>query len=99
MADPMTRRTFTAMAAGLGAAAAAVAQDRKYPPKPAGPTAAPFERDYPAPGFKPSWKKPQLNRLMVQDFVVFAHSDLAMVKKMLDKEPMLATAVMDWGGG
>jgi hypothetical protein len=99
MTDPITRRAFAAVAAGLGTAAAVDAQDKKDPPKAAGPTEAPFERDYPTPGFKPSWRKPQLNRLMVQDFVVFAHSDLAMVKKLLDKEPMLVTAVMDWGGG
>lgn len=64
-----------------------------------GPTEAAFTRDYDAPKFKPSWKKPQINRQMVQDFVIYAHSDLEMVKKLLAKEPALLNAAMDWGGG
>src|SRR5690242_21924173 len=98
MSDPITRRTFAALAAGgaLGGAECA-AQDG---PKPAaGPVEAAFERDYPPPGFKPSWKKPQINRLLVQDFVIFAHGDLDMTRKLLDKEPALLNATMDWGGG
>lgn len=51
------------------------------------------------PGFVPKWSKPVLNRLMIQDFVIFAHSDLEQVKKMLDAEPMLVNAFMDWGAG
>jgi hypothetical protein len=58
-----------------------------------------LERDYPPPAFKPSWKKSQLNRLLVQDFVIYAHSDLGMVKQLLAKEPGLLNATMDWGGG
>jgi hypothetical protein len=65
----------------------------------AGPVEAPFERDYPLPDFKPSWKKPQINRGLVQDFVIYAHSDLEMVKKLLAKEPALINSTMDWGGG
>jgi hypothetical protein len=105
MSDPITRRTFAALAGGflLGSAAdrtAAADRPKPHPPKAArGPTEAPFERDYPPPGFKPSWKKPQLNRLLVQDFVIYAHGDLAMVKKLLAKEPALLNATMDWGGG
>lgn len=91
----MTRRQFAAAAGGLGAAA--MTSPAADPP--AGPAEAPFERDYPPPGFKPGWKKPQLNRLLVQDFVIFAHSDLAMTKTLLAKEPALANAFMDWGGG
>jgi hypothetical protein len=64
-----------------------------------GPVEAPFDRDYAAPEFKPAWKKQQLNRLLVQDFVIYAHSDLAMVKKLLDREPKLIAATIDWGGG
>ena len=64
-----------------------------------GPTEAPCERDFSPPGFEPSWKKPQLNRLLVQDFVIYAHSDLVMVKKLLEKEPALLNATMDWGAG
>jgi hypothetical protein len=36
---------------------------------------------------------------MVQDFVIFAHSDLEMTKSLLEKEPMLVNAFMDWGNG
>jgi hypothetical protein len=73
------------------------ADDKPKPPS--GPSEAPFERDYPPPGFKPSWKKPQINRLLVQDFVIYAHSDLGRVKQLLEKEPALLNATMDWGGG
>jgi len=98
MAEPISRRSFTALTAGLalGSAADLAAADA---PKPVGPTEAPFERDYPPPGFKPSWKRPQLNRLLVQDFVIFAHSDLDMTKKLVAKEPLLVNGTMDWGGG
>ena len=63
------------------------------------PAEAAFERDYPKPGFNPSWKNPQLNRTLIQDFVIFGHMDLPMVKKLLEKEPMLINAMMDWGAG
>lgn len=96
MSDPITRRTFAAAAAGLAAGAAAADET---PKPPAGPTETPFARDYAAPGFKPSWKKPQINRLLVQDFVIYAHSDLAMTKSLLEKEPALLNATMDWGAG
>jgi hypothetical protein len=105
MSDPITRRSFAGLAAGLamGATSNPAGADDKQPaepPKiPAGPIEAPFERDYPPPGFKPSWKKPQVNRLLVQDFVIFAHGDLAMTKKLLEREPALLNATMDWGGG
>jgi|SRR5262245_966062 len=105
MSDPLSRRSFAAAAAGLavGSAANPVSADDKpkaEPPKAAaGPVEAPFERDYAAPSFKPSWKKPQVNRLMVQDFVIYAHSDLPMTKKLLEKEPALLNATMDWGAG
>lgn len=66
---------------------------------PAGPVEAPFERDYTPPGFKPSWKKEQINRTMAQDFVIFAHSDLEMTKKLLEREPGLINASIDWGAG
>ena len=64
-----------------------------------GPREAIFERDYDAPNFKPSWKKAQVNRTMAQDFVIYAHSDLPMVKKLLSREPGLLNATLDWGGG
>src|SRR5262245_23040124 len=100
MSDPLSRRAFAVAAAGLAAGVAA-AEDKpmKDPSKPAGPVEAAFERDYSAPGFKPAWKKSQINRLLVQDFVIFAHSDLPMTKKLLEKEPALLNATMDWGAG
>lgn len=105
MSDLIARRSFAALAAGLvlGSAADSAAADdepKTEQPSVAGvPTEAPFDRDYPLPSFKPSWKKPQINRLLVQDFVIYAHSDLSMVKKLLEKEPALLNATMDWGGG
>jgi len=105
MANSISRRSFTALTSAfvLGSAVdRAVAEDKPKadpPSAPGGPTEAAFERDYPAPEFKPSWKKPQINRLLVQDFVIFAHSDLAKTKQLLEKEPALINATMDWGGG
>jgi hypothetical protein len=64
-----------------------------------GPMEATFSRDYPLPGFKPAWKKQQINRQLVQDFVIYAHGDLAMTEKLLVKEHALLNATMDWGGG
>ncbi len=99
MNEPMNRRQFTALlAAGAVAGVPGVTMSAEDV-KAAMPTEAPFERDYPPPGFKPGWKKPQLNRLLVQDFVIFAHSDPVMVKKLLVEEPALVNAFMDWGGG
>jgi hypothetical protein len=107
MSDPISRRSFSSLTAGVvvGSAAAAdlpAAEDQPKAGSPSastGPIEAPFERDYSPPSFKPSWKKPQINRVLVQDFVIYAHSDLEMVKKLLEKEPALLNATMDWGGG
>lgn len=105
MNDPLSRRAF-AVAAGAVLAPLAGAQDKKPDPaKPADPTKvsvpteAPFQRDYAAPDFKPAWKRPQINRQLLQDFVVFAHTDLAMVKKLAEKEPGLVVASINWGAG
>jgi hypothetical protein len=95
----MSRRAFGPLVAGLALGATTDMHADDQPKTPAGPTEASFERDYPAPGFKPGWKKPQLNRLLVQDFVIYAHSDLPMTKKLLEKEPALLNATMDWGAG
>lgn len=73
--------------------------DAQKDEKPAGPSEAEFERDYKAPGFKPSWSKPQVNRTMAADFVIYAHSDLEMTKKLLEREPGLLNAAIDWGAG
>lgn len=70
--------------------------EKPTPPAGAKPT---DERDYPAPKFQPSFKTPQLGKLLVQDFVIYAHSELDMVKLLLEKEPKLLNATMDWGGG
>jgi hypothetical protein len=105
MSDPISRRAFTALTAGFALAstaktAAAEDKSKVERTKTAGvPIEAPFERNYPAPAFKPSWKKPQISRVLVQDFVIYAHFDLGMVQKLLDKEPALLNGTMDWGGG
>lgn len=96
MSDQITRRSLLTTAGVLAVVPTmALAQE----PTKTGPTESPFVRDYPEPDFKPSWKKPQLNRAMIADFVIYAHSSLDMTKKLLDKEPMLVNAMMDWGSG
>ena len=100
MSEPISRRslcTWTTGAALGSLTGLAIAQDPTPPVRK--PVEAPFERDYPEPGFKPSWKKPQLNRTMVEDFVIYAHSDIEMTKKLLDREPLLINGFMDWGAG
>ena len=44
-------------------------------------------------------KKPPLPAEMVSEFVRVAHFDLAKVKEMVEKEPMVVNACWDWGGG
>lgn len=96
----INRRTFaTAFTASVVLGSEALAAPEVAPMPHTIPTEAPFTRDYPKPGFNPSWKYPQINRQLVQDFVIFAHMDLPMVKKLLEKEPMLINAYMDWGAG
>lgn len=89
----LTRRSFAASATLLTAATIIRAEDPKDN-KPQVP-----ERDYPAPQFQPKFSKPQLSKLLVQDFVIFAHSDLEMTKRLQEKEPALVNAFMDWGAG
>lgn len=108
MAD-FSRRTFATFAAGSLLTTGDLFADDKpnagtTKPAPAaatsanaGPIEAPFERDYAPPEFKPSWKRPQLNHLLVQDFIVFAHMDLPMVRQLLEKEPGLIAATINWG--
>lgn len=103
MSHPIGRRAF-GLASGAAVVTAfghrALGQDPPATPAPpAGPVEAPFERDYDAPGFKPSWKKQQINRQLAQDFVIYAHSDLEMTQKLLEREPGLLNAAIDWGGG
>lgn len=102
MPDEISRRSFTALGASLALGAVAAPALATVEPQGQivqGPSEAPFERDYKPPDFRPSWKKQQINRLLIQDFVIYAHSDLDVVKKLLVKEPMLINAMMDWGGG
>ncbi|MFN3194010.1 MAG: hypothetical protein ACE361_26100 [Aureliella sp.] len=74
-------------------------KEAKETPPAKGPREAEFTRDYDPPGFKPSWKNEQVNRSLAQDFVIFAHSDLKMVEKLLAREPNLLNAAIDWGNG
>jgi hypothetical protein len=101
MSESISRRLFGAATAGLIVGSTgevyAMEDSKKEPPK--GPTEAPFTGDYERPKFKLPWKRPQINRQMVQDFVIYAHSELPLVKKLLEKEPALINSVMDWGGG
>ncbi len=100
----ISRRKFTAAASlGLITTCAqpslATQEDSAKQADQKGPREADFKRDYDAPSFKPSWKKAQVNRTLAQDFVIYAHSDLPMVKKLLAREPGLLNATLDWGGG
>lgn len=102
MSEPMSRRTFaTALASSviLGQDVSAAPEPEVAPRPHPKRTEAPFERDYPPPAFTPSWRRPQINHLMVQDFVIFAHTDIKMVEKLLNREPGLINAFIDWGGG
>src|SRR5579862_3726944 len=99
MNKSFSRRSFNRWIGGSVLAAAtgsALGQETAQHPS---PVEAAFTRDYPEPGFHPSWKKPQLNRTMLADFVIYAHSDLAMTKQLLDREPLLINGLMDWGAG
>jgi hypothetical protein len=98
MKPRLDRRTFGFTAGATVAAACSLRAAGAEDPPP-GPQEASFERDYDPPSFKPSWKKEQINRTLAQDFVIFAHSDLEMTRKLLDREPGLINAAIDWGGG
>lgn len=99
--NSVSRRSFGFIAGGLaiGASRKLLIAQEDAKPAVAGPVESLFERDYESPGFKPSWKKPQINRTMAQDFVIFAHSDLDKVTMLLDREPGLINASIDWGAG
>ncbi|MEM9826018.1 MAG: ankyrin repeat domain-containing protein [Planctomycetota bacterium] len=98
---PLRRRlVLGGIVAGLTSLRVAAADDEPGDEsKPAGPREAEFDRDYPEPGFKPSWRNPQVNRTLVSDFVIYAHSDLDMTRKLLEREAGLINAAMDWGNG
>lgn len=42
---------------------------------------------------------PRVDPRLVEEFVGFAHGDLARVTELLDGEPNLVNAAWDWGGG
>ena len=44
-------------------------------------------------------RKPRLSATLNQDFVIYAHSELDMVKLLVDKYPVVLNATVDWGGG
>jgi hypothetical protein len=110
MPKSISRRTFAAASAGLIAAPGLmVAQEQESKPAESKqepktkeirePKEKAFTRDYEPPKFKPSWKNEQVNRQMAADFVIYAHSDLKMVEKLLEREPGLLNATLDWGDG
>ena len=108
MSENLSRRSILTLGTGIALAGLPIlASAKQQPPqqkpdpnaKPPSPVETPFTRDYEAPGFNPKWKQMQLNRLMVQYFVIYAHMDLDKVKMLLAKEPRLIAAHMDWGGG
>lgn len=102
----LTRRMFGAASAsaltlgGLAHTTSLFQQDQEdEAPNEKSPVEAEFERDYAPPKFKPSWNNKQINRLMAQDFVIYAHSDLDKVKMLYEREPGLLNATLDWGAG
>jgi hypothetical protein len=42
---------------------------------------------------------PQIDPIVVKDYVLNAHGDLARVEQLIAQEPRLVNAVWDWGGG
>lgn len=88
----LTRLDFLATLAAAGAAvlapAAARADDEPYrsvlPPE----TLAKLPN-----------RAPRLDAEMVRDFVVVAHGDLAKTAELLDRQPALVNATLDWGAG
>ena len=106
----LTRRVFGVSLVGGVLTAGRVVMAQAQPPaqstnpgtpaQPPAPVQPPEEpRDYPAPSFKPRLRKPRLGSTLTQDFVIFAHYDFDMVKRLLEKEPALLNATVDWGGG
>jgi len=99
--------TWTATTAAWGATttgASPAGDPKSQPTPPATPPAWPLPtsthaRDYPAPKFIPKLTKPFLDVTLVRDFILFAHYDLEMTKKLLEAHPTLIHATVDWGAG
>lgn len=79
------------------AATTPLAADAPKPPTDS--ASVPYERDYPPPGYTPKFKRPQLARTLIHDFVLFAHYDLPMVQKLLARDASLVHTTVDWGAG
>src|SRR5689334_15868250 len=93
MIERISRRQFGATLIG-SAIAAGVSTGAE------GQTPMPDEtRDYPKPNFEFKRKKPSLGTTLIQDFVIFAHSEFDNVKLVLEKYPAVLNATVDWGGG
>lgn len=100
MQSKIQRRLFLGGAAGTMLTVGAIQAMGQEQEKPkAEPREAKFERDYDPPKFKPSWAKEQINRQLLQDFVILAHSEFDQVKKLLEREPALINGAIDWGAG
>ena len=102
MGQDMNRRLFGVASAGLVTLGAGrILQDQPQEKEMAEPKPfeADFNRDYEPPKFKLKWDKPQINREMATDYILFAHSSLEKTKMLLDREPGLLNATMDWGNG
>lgn len=97
MSDALSRRSFCRLTGVAAVGSMGIMSLAQEPEK--HPVEAAFTRDYPRPDFHPSWKKPQLNRTMVEDFVIYAHSDIDMTRKLIEREPLLVNSFMDWGAG
>lgn len=89
--EPSRRRFHATLTAGFLAAGPVVASAAATDDEP--------ERDYPAPKFQPKFARPLLGLTLIRDFVIYAHSDLEMVKLLLEKQPALLNATVDWGAG
>ena len=44
-------------------------------------------------------KPPPLDQALVDEFILKAHGDLDVVKRLLEQEPALVNCARDWGGG
>jgi hypothetical protein len=100
MKEPISRRVFGATLVGGALAAGTVVAAQEPEKKPEGLPQPPDDpRDYPAPKFKPTLRRPKLGHTLIQDFVIYGHSELDMVKLLLDKYPAVLNATVDWGGG
>lgn len=97
MNSGVTRRQLSVGLGGVLVAQSSLAAEAQNPGE-AGQAKEP-ERDYPAPKFTPSFKKPKLGNTLLYDFVLFAHYEFDLVKRLYEKEPALLNGTVDWGGG